>query len=132
MKGNRSQDTKPEIRLRQALWQAGLRGYRKNVRRLPGTPDVVFGPKKLAIFVHGCYWHVCPTCQRNRTPRTNHDFWQAKFALNRERDARNQRLLEEQGYRVLVLWECEVTKAKLPGAVERVRALLGSSQSSDL
>lgn len=110
MQGNRATGTKPEEALRQALWQAGLRGYRKNVKTLPGKPDIVFGKAKLAIFVHGCYWHQCPHCQRNRTPKTNAAYWNAKFQANQTRDARNQAALEAIGYRVLVIWECEIKK----------------------
>src|SRR5687767_15564066 len=69
MQGNRSEGTKPELAFRKALWQAGLRGYRKNSKKLPGSPDVVFGKSKLAVFVHRCFWHGCPHCQRNRSPK---------------------------------------------------------------
>ena len=125
MRANRSIDTKPELALRRALWAAGLRGYRKNVRKLPGTPDVVYGPHKLAIFVHGCYWHSCPTCTRNRIPKTNAAYWQAKFAGNRERDERNQAGLAALGWRVLVLWECELKPNRIKDVVPRVASELG-------
>ena len=124
MRSNRAKDTKPEIALRKALWAAGLRGYRKNVRGLPGTPDVVYGRARLAVFVHGCYWHQCPRCARNRTPKTNRLYWEAKFAANAERDARQLLELEDLGWRTLVFWECEM-KDKA-SAVERVRAALQS------
>ncbi len=123
MQGNRGVGTGPEEAFRHALWQAGLRGYRKNVKGLPGKPDVVFGKAKLAIFVHGCYWHQCPHCQRNRTPKTNAAYWSAKFEANQERDGRNVAALEELGYRVLVVWECEV-KQGLETVVERVVGML--------
>ena len=122
MRANRAKDTKPEISLRKALWAAGLRGYRKNVRGLPGTPDVVYGRARLAVFVHGCYWHQCPRCLRNRTPKTNRLYWEAKFAANVERDARQLGRLEAMGWRTLVVWECDLKD--LPSAVERVRAAL--------
>lgn len=122
MQGNRATGTKPEETLRQALWQAGLRGYRKNVKTLPGKPDIVFGKAKLAIFVHGCYWHQCPHCQRNRTPKTNAAYWNAKFQANQSRDTRNQADLEVKGYRVLIIWECEI-KQDLPTQVERIQSL---------
>jgi DNA mismatch endonuclease (patch repair protein) len=125
MQGNRSVGTKPEEALRQALWAAGLRGYRKNVKGLPGKPDVVFGKAKVAIFVHGCYWHQCPHCQRNRTPKTNARYWHAKFNSNRERDERNQAQLLEMGYQVLVVWECKL-KSELEAILAEVRvAVLG-------
>ena len=124
MRANRSKDTKPELTLRRALWAAGLRGYRKNVRKLPGTPDVVFGRARLAILVHGCYWHSCPTCGHQRVPKTNAAYWEAKFAGNRERDARNLAALEGLGYRVLVVWECEMKMDGVKEVVARVAALL--------
>jgi DNA mismatch endonuclease (patch repair protein) len=124
MQGNRSTGTKPEERLRKALWAAGLKGYRKNVRKLPGTPDIVFHKHKLAVFVHGCFWHGCPTCTRNRTPATNSAYWAEKLKGNRERDDRNKAKLEELGWRVLVLWECEVEPKRLEEAVEMVRQAL--------
>lgn len=110
MQGNTSTETGPERQLREALYQSGLRGYRKNVRKLPGTPDVVFNTHKLAIFVHGCYWHRCPTCTRNRTPKTNTKFWQAKFDRNIERDKLNRASLRKLGYNTLTFWECDVRK----------------------
>lgn len=126
MRANRSKDTKPELTLRRALWAAGLRGYRKNVRKLPGTPDVVFGRARLAVLVHGCYWHSCPTCARNRVPKTNAAYWEAKFAGNRERDARNLVALEVLGYRIHVVWECELKKGGVEAVVALIGELLGS------
>ena len=122
MQGNRGKDTKPELALRRALWAAGLRGYRKNVSKLPGKPDVVYGRAKLAIFVHGCYWHQCAKCARNRKPSTNAAYWEAKFAGNAARDVRNQAMLEEAGWRVLVIWECELKD--VAAAVSRVAEVL--------
>ena len=124
MQGNRSEGTKPEINFRKALWDAGLRGYRKNAKRLPGTPDVVYGRAKLAVFVHGCFWHGCPKCTRNRSPKTNALYWSTKVETNRERDERQKAALEAMGYRVLELWECEVAPRVVGEAVERVRAAL--------
>lgn len=119
MPGNQGTETQPEVKLRKALWQAGFRGYRKNVAKLPGKPDVVFGRAKLAVFIHGCYWHQCPHCQRNQTPKTNALYWQTKFEANVARDARNEATLRGMCYRVLVVWECEV-KADLTSVVERI------------
>jgi len=119
MRSNRATETKPEIKLRQALWAAGLRGYRKNVRRLPGAPDVVFGPSKVCVFLHGCFWHGCERCTRNLKPRKNAAYWQAKIMRNQERDRRNEAALEAAGWFVLTIWECEL-KEGLPVFVERV------------
>ncbi|GEM_PF-1171314 len=124
MRANRGQDTKPELALRRALWAAGLRGYRKNRKGLPGRPDVAFGKAKLAVFVHGCYWHQCPRCTRNRSPKTNAAYWQAKFDGNAARDARNLAALHDAGWRTLVVWECELKK-DVATVLERVRDEIG-------
>jgi DNA mismatch endonuclease (patch repair protein) len=124
MRANRAVETSPEVRLRKALWAAGLRGYRKNVRRLPGVPDVVFGRARLCVFVHGCFWHGCERCARNLSPRQNAAYWQAKVARNRDRDARHEAELAAAGWQVMVVWECEL-KDDLAAAVERVRRRLG-------
>jgi len=123
MAHNRSTGTAPEEKVRKALWHAGIRGYRKNAKKLPGKPDIFFGKAKLAVFVHGCYWHQCPHCTNKRIPKTNALYWETKFRLNVERDARNEEALISKGYGVLVVWECEV-KASVEGVVERIRAAL--------
>jgi len=122
MQSNRSIDTQPEVKLRAAVWAAGLRGYRKNPKGMPGRPDLVFSKHKLAVFVHGCFWHRCPTCNPS-SPRTNALFWSEKFRTNVERDERNREKLEGLGYRVLVIWECEL-KESVGEQVERIRASL--------
>lgn len=123
MQGNRGKDTQPEILLRKTLWSAGLRGYRKNRTTLPGKPDIVFGKAKLAIFVHGCYWHQCPKCSRNRSPKTNAAYWSAKFEANMARDARHSAALIGLGYEIVVVWECEL-KHDLIAVVETIRAFV--------
>ena len=97
-------DTGPEISLRSALHKRGLR-YRLHDRNLPGSPDLVF-PRFLAvIFVHGCYWHS-HGCYRSTVPKTRRKFWSKKFEDNKERDERKIRQLLEEGWRVLIVWEC--------------------------
>jgi DNA mismatch endonuclease (patch repair protein) len=118
MQGNTSTETEPERLLRAALFQSGVRGYRKNVRKLPGTPDVVFNKHKLAVFVHGCYWHRCPKCTRNIHPKTNSKFWQTKFDRNVQRDKANKLKLRRLGYRVVTFWECEVRKDPVRCAIK--------------
>lgn len=103
----RSADTKPEWIIRCALHRLGFR-YRLNNRHLPGRPDLVFPKYRAVVFVHGCYWHRHPECKDASMPKTNVDFWKKKFADNEERDQRNQRQLVERGWRVLVVWECEL------------------------
>lgn len=107
MRANRARDTGPERRLRRALREAGLVGYRLNWKKAPGRPDIAYPGRKVAIFVHGCYWHHCPRCYPN-LPKSNPEFWARKFALNQERDARKRRNLEGGGWFVLEAWECDV------------------------
>lgn len=103
----RSKDTKPELRLRRMLHGAGYR-YRLHDRKLPGRPDLVFPGRRKVIFVHGCFWHghECPV--GSRLPKTNTVFWASKRRRNQERDALQRRLLEDMGWSVLIVWECEV------------------------
>lgn len=114
MKGNRGRDTMPELQMRRLLREAGYPGYRLHWRKAPGRPDIAYPGRKIAIFVNGCYWHRCPHCQL-ATPKSHSGFWERKFELNQERDARKQRELEETGWTVLVVWECELREA--PDAV---------------
>jgi DNA mismatch endonuclease, patch repair protein len=127
MRSNRSLDTAPELRLRKALWASGIRGYRKNVKGLPGRPDLVFTKGNLVVFVHGCYWHGCPKCIGDRVPHTNSAYWSAKIGGNKLRDARNQLALEALGYRVVVFWSCQLSATGLSEAVEQIRATLSAS-----
>jgi DNA mismatch endonuclease (patch repair protein) len=108
----RGRDTKPEMRVRQALHAAGLR-FRLQARDLPGRPDIVFRSRRLAIFVHGCFWHRHndPTCKLARTPKSRLAFWEPKFAANIARDERNMAALRDMGWTVLVVWECELTNS---------------------
>lgn len=93
--------------VRRALFAAGHR-YRVNVRGMPGTPDIALSGRRLAIFVHGCFWHRHEGCRFATTPRTRAEFWQDKFARNVARDADKRRLLEDDGWRVVEVWECTV------------------------
>ncbi len=109
MSANKSKNTKPEIILRKALWAAGYRGYRCNYKKIPGRPDIAFPKKKIAIFVHGCFWHICPKCKLP-LPKSNSDFWRNKFQKNELRDKNKIELLKKDGWKVLVVWECELYK----------------------
>jgi DNA mismatch endonuclease (patch repair protein) len=121
MLGNRGRDTKPELALRGALWQSGLRGYRTNLRVAGVRPDVVFTRKRVAVFVHGCFWHSCPECG-NALPRSNRSFWAAKFRRNRERDREKRRILEGEGWQVVELWAHQVSDEASAG---RAAAAIG-------
>lgn len=105
MIANRATDTAPELALRQALRRAGNRGYRLSWKGVPGRPDVAFVGRRIAVFVHGCFWHRCPTC-RLPLPKSNREFWKAKFRANRGRDLRKRRALEAQGWQVFEVFEC--------------------------
>lgn len=102
----RQRGTSPELVVRAALHQLGLR-YRTHNRDLPGSPDLANRRRRWAVFVHGCYWHRHESCPRATTPRTNRAFWEAKFQRNVQRDANAVLALQRLGYRVLVVWECE-------------------------
>lgn len=108
----RGRDTKPEIRVRKALHSAGLR-FRLHAKDLPGRPDIVFRSRKIAIFVHGCFWHRHddPACKLARLPKTRLDFWLPKLDGNHERDARNIVALEAMAWTPLIVWECETKHA---------------------
>lgn len=116
----RSRNTDAELLLRRALWSAGLR-YRVTSRRLPGTPDITFGPAKLAIFVDGCFWHGCP--EHYTAPRANEAFWREKLQRNRARDAKVDAQLAAMGWLALRLWEHQIYE-DLASVVERVNQLI--------
>ena len=99
-------DTKSEIAVRSYLFKNGLR-FRKNDKRLPGSPDVVLPKYKTVIFINGCFWHGHEGCKYYRIPKTNIDFWQAKITRNKERDRYNYQQLTNMGWKVIVVWECE-------------------------
>ncbi len=107
MKANRSKDTRPEVALRKALWHAGHRGYRLHYKKMPGRPDIAFVSKKVAIFVHGCFWHRCQSCNY-RLPKVNTEFWKKKFDSNVARDRKNLNQLEAFGWTVITVWECSI------------------------
>jgi DNA mismatch endonuclease, patch repair protein len=129
MSANRAKNTTPEVTLRKALYERGLRGYRLHLKTIPGRPDIAFTAKRVAIFVNGCFWHRCPLC-KPRPPKSNIDFWQNKFAKNVERDKRKEEELRGAGWEVLVIWECEI-KGQIPEVVNRIeRALTGRYRKS--
>ena len=105
----RGKDTKPEETVRKFLFANGLR-YRKNDRRLPGTPDIVLPKYKTVVFVNGCFWHGHEGCRYFVWPKSNPEFWKEKIEANIRRDKENHRLLEEQGWRVIDVWECKLKK----------------------
>lgn len=104
----RSTNSKPEETVRKYLFSKGLR-YRKNVRTLPGKPDIVLRKYKTVVFVNGCFWHK-HDCGRFVMPSSNTEYWSKKISGNIERDKVNKELLEKDGWRVIVIWECQLKK----------------------
>jgi len=104
----RHKDTKPELRVRRFFHAAGLR-YRLHSKALPGRPDLIFPARRVAVFIHGCFWHrhPAPDCKLARLPKSRLEFWQPKLDGNAARDIRNTLALEAAGWRVLIIWECE-------------------------
>lgn len=134
----RSRDTKPEIKVRQWLWQHGYR-YRLNVKSVPGKPDIVMRKYRTAIFVNGCFWHghglspgpspdgdgrVRPCC---KIPQTNREFWMNKIKRNQERDQRNYQLLQENGWQVIVIWECQLMPKRIEQTMNEVELRLNNN-----
>lgn len=103
----RGKDTGIEIKVRKYLFSRGFR-YRKNVADMPGKPDIVLPKYATVIFIHGCYWHRHEGCKNCTTPSTNRAFWLEKFEKNVQNDLKHQRELEAAGWKVLILWECEI------------------------
>lgn len=104
----RGTDTKPEFAVRRYLHRKGLR-YRLRSSKLPGKPDLVFLKQRVCVFVHGCFWHGCTMCaDGKREVKSNQEYWSPKIAANKERDARHKAQLQELGWTVLSIWECEV------------------------
>lgn len=106
MQSVKGRDTGPEWTVRRLLHAAGYR-YRLHVRKLPGSPDIVFPGRRKVVFVHGCFWHG-HGCRIGRLPKSRLDYWEAKITLNRERDARKKAALEAEGWEVLVVWQCDL------------------------
>ena len=107
MAGVKGRDTTPELKVRKLLTGMGAR-YRLHRKDLPGAPDIAMPGRRLAIFVHGCFWHGHDCARGARVPKQNRDYWEAKIGRNRARDRRAQAELEAMGWRPLILWECEL------------------------
>ncbi len=120
----KSHDTSIELKVRRSIYS---KGYRFRVRNsLPGKPDMIFPGKKIAVFVNGCFWHM-HGCRLSATPATNTKFWVEKLGKNRERDLEVRRKLENDGWKVIVLWECEIEE-NIENAVGPLLLLLGDGR----
>ena len=122
MSRNKARNTKPELNLRRSLYADGVRGYRLNWKKAPGTPDIAFPGKKIAIFINGCYWHRCPHCELP-LPKTNKEFWKEKFDKNIKRDIKKEKELLDLGWIVLVFWECKI-KTNMKDCTNKIKAIL--------
>ncbi|SIT57200.1 DNA mismatch endonuclease of very short patch repair [Mesorhizobium prunaredense] len=125
MSGIRGKNTKPEIALRRLLHRSGLR-YRLHTANLPGRPDIVFPSRRIAIFVHGCFWHRHDGCYWCTTPSSNAEFWNAKFASNVQRDAQAVETLGAAGWRVALIWECGLRAMSIDDTAGRLLAWITS------
>ena len=105
----RNKDTKPEMIVRSALHKLGFR-YRLHAKNLPGHPDIVLSKYHTVIFVHGCFWHQHPGCKKATIPNNNHEFWLRKLEENVVRDKKNITKLESLGWKVIIVWECDIEK----------------------
>lgn len=122
-----SKNTKPELMVRSFLHRSGFR-FRVHGRKLPGNPDLVLAKYRTAIFVHGCFWHRHEGCRRATMPASRVEFWRDKFAKNVQRDRKNLALLQDTGWRTIVVWECEI--AKVAGREERLTELIAQILSN--
>lgn len=124
----RSTNSKPEEKVRKFLFSKGLR-YRKNVRKLPGCPDIVLRKYKTVIFVNGCFWHK-HDCRRFVWPSSSEEYWHKKINGNVERDAQNIAALREQGWNVLIIWECQLKKKVMEQNLQELYKNIVNSKDS--
>ena len=115
----RCKDTKPEIVIRSFLHRNGFR-FRKNDKRYPGKPDIVLPKYKTVIYINGCFWHM-HNCDRFVLPKSNSEYWTNKLINNRKRDQKNQEQMKENGWNVIVIWECEISKECLITLVDQIK-----------
>ena len=126
MRAVHSRDTEPELVVRRFLHAQGLR-FRLHDRRLPGVPDIVFPGRRVALFVHGCFWHQHQGCKEAHRPQSNTDYWNRKLDANIARDARHLSELAAAGWIVLVIWECETRdKRRLNALADKIKGFLHS------
>ena len=123
-------DTTIEVKVRKYLFSKGFR-YRKNDKRYPGKPDIVLPKYKAVVFVHGCFWHRHAGCKDATMPKTRVDFWNDKFDKNVANDRKHTKELIEQGWRVIVIWECEITKSFEQAMDRVVKLILNSDEKTD-
>ena len=130
MQSNKRKDTRPELLMRQRLRNAGLTGYRLQWK-VPGRPDIAWPGKKVALFVNGCFWHRCPHCNLP-APKSNVEYWVVKFDRNVERDEQNLAALEQAGWRVHVVWECQLKKKAIDATLDELFPVLAAELGKEL
>ena len=123
-----SEDTRPEQAVRRELWHRGYR-FRKCVRTLPGTPDIVLPKYRTCIFVNGCFWHGHKGCSKFVMPKTRTEFWATKIARNQERDLVNIQRLESIGWSAITVWECELDKSSIENTIEKIESMLEENRT---
>lgn len=126
----RGKDSVAEMRLRRLIHGMGYR-YRLHIGSLPGKPDLVFSSRKAVIFMHGCFWHRHDGCRLARLPKSRVAFWLDKLEANRRRDEVNLDRLRELGWRILVIWECQMQASDLTEVSNRVRLFLGDGSGGE-
>mgnify|MGYP001498655363 CR=1 FL=1 len=112
MSAIKSKNTKPEVKVRKVLHSMGYR-FRLHSKNLPGSPDIVLPKYKTVIFVHGCFWHRHENCKYASTPKTRQEFWNKKFNENILRDKKNLEILSSLGWKIIIIWECEIRNKKI-------------------
>ena len=125
MRRVRGRDTRPEIAVRRLLHGHGYR-FRLHRKDLPGKPDIFLPRFKTAVFVHGCFWHGHAGCRRAKLPATKAEFWADKIGRNRERDTRTESALAEQGYKTVIVWQCELRDPE--AVIERINRAVGRTE----
>lgn len=123
----KGKDTKIEVLVRKWLFAKGFR-FRKNDRRYPGKPDIILPKYQTAIFVNGCFWHRHEGCKHATTPKTRTDFWLEKFNRNVENDKLHKKQLEDMGWKVIIIWECELSKKAFEKTMEEVEKKILDSE----
>lgn len=120
MVANKRVNTKPELIVRKMLREMGWPGYRCDWKKCAGHPDIAYPGRRIAVFVHGCFWHQHEGCKYASKPKSNVEFWEAKFARNKARDKRVIEQLESEGWHVVVIWECELKKDRIEETRQRL------------
>lgn len=120
MVANKRANTKPELAVRKMLREMGWPGYRCDWKKCVGHPDIAYPGRKISIFVMGCFWHQHEGCKYASKPKSNTEYWEAKFARNKERDARVKAQLESEGWHVVTIWECELKKDRIDETRQRL------------